>query len=227
MARTRAADHELHRQRILRAAVRAFAESGYASASMAELARACEVSKAGLYHYYPSKEALLFDALDGYTRRLAALAGLVRARSLPARQCLAELVRVFIHEYRDARAYHVALLNDVKFLAPPQREVIHRQERDVVRVFAESIAAAYPHLADRATLMPTTMALLGMINFTFAWYRPDGPLDTDAFASLVIGLWERGLEGGGGAGIPADPIGSAAATQASPLVDPGGPRVAT
>jgi AcrR family transcriptional regulator len=194
MARTRAADHEQHRQRILAAAVSAFAEFGYASASMSALAQACGVSKAGLYHYYPSKEALLFDALDGYTRRLVVLADSVRARGLPPRERLAELVRAFVREYRDARGYHVALLNDVKFLAEPQREAIRLQERAVVRAFADAIAAAYPGAMSADVAMPTTMALLGMINFTFAWLRPDGPMDTESFAELVIRLWARGLQ---------------------------------
>ena len=49
-------------------------ELGYASASMAQLAEGCGTSKAGLYHYFPSKEAILFESLDRYTRRLAGLA---------------------------------------------------------------------------------------------------------------------------------------------------------
>ena len=41
------------------------------------------------------------------------------------------------------------------------------------------------------------MALLGTINFTFAWFRPDGPVSHERFAELVIELWERGLDGTG------------------------------
>ena len=70
MARSRSADYDSQRDRILALAVRAFAETGYASATMAALASACGTSKARLYHYYPSKEAILFDSLDRYTARL-------------------------------------------------------------------------------------------------------------------------------------------------------------
>ncbi len=64
------AAHDLQKQRIMAHAVQAFARIGYASASMAELARACEVSKATLYHYFDSKDAILFAAADAYVRRL-------------------------------------------------------------------------------------------------------------------------------------------------------------
>lgn len=195
MARTRSADHDAQRERILAAAVAAFSEVGYPSASMAQLAAACGTSKAGLYHYYPSKEALLFDALDGYTRRLIALGEAVEARGLPPREQLAALLHDFMVEYRDARADHVALLNDVKFLAEPQRETIRTQERRVVAVFRRAIEAAYPERMRGDAAMPTTMALLGMINFTFAWLRPDGPMSHERFAALALALWEKGLAG--------------------------------
>lgn len=195
MARTRAADHDLQRERILAAAVKAFAAVGYPSASMAGLAAACGTSKAGLYHYYSSKDSLLFDALDRYTRRLLALAEKEIAGAEPAQQTLRRLIRAFMAEYRSAQAYHAALLNDVKFLPEGQRQQIRAQERQVVRVFARTIARAYPQHAGPSRLMPTTMALLGMINFTFVWLRPDGALNDQQFAELVISLWEKGLSG--------------------------------
>lgn len=195
MARPRAADYEDHRDRILARAVQAFADIGYPSASMAALAAACDTSKAGLYHYYPSKEAILFDSLDRYTARLLAIAQAVRARRLPAREEVRELVRGLLAEYRHSRAYHVALLNDVKFLDEPLREQIRAREREIVEAFAEALERGWPSRMSAASRKPLTMALLGMINFTFAWLRPEGPMTHEQYADLVIGLWERGLDG--------------------------------
>lgn len=197
MARPRAADYDQHRDRILERAVSAFADTGYASASMAALARACGVSKAGLYHYYPSKEALLFDALDRHTRRLAEIVDAARAQRLPARDELRALVRGFLAEYRHSRAYHVALLNDVKFLDARHRAPIVERERAIVEAFADAIGRGWPGRTEASLRKPLTMALLGTINFTFAWFRPDGPVSHERFAELVIELWERGLDGTG------------------------------
>jgi TetR/AcrR family transcriptional regulator len=60
MARPRAADHDDKRQAILAAAATLFAEHGYDGTAMAEVARACGVSKALLYHShvpFPGREA--------------------------------------------------------------------------------------------------------------------------------------------------------------------------
>jgi hypothetical protein len=44
-----------------------------------------------------------------------------------------------------------------------------------------------------ANQTPMTMMLLGMINWTFTWLRPGGPLSYSAFAEEVIDLLEHGL----------------------------------
>jgi len=193
VARPKASDYDAQRDAILALATAAFAELGYASASMAQLAAACGTSKARLYHYFPSKEAILFESLDRYTRRLLALARGVRARGLAPRDELAELVRTLLMEYRDSRPRHVSLLNDVKFLAPAQRDPIEAQQRAVVEVVADTLDRVAPGRFAAHERKPATMALLGMINFTFAWLRPDGPMSHERYAELVIDLWERGL----------------------------------
>ena len=193
MGRPRAADHADQRDRILLRATEAIAELGYGSASVAQLAQACGLSKAGLYHYFPSKDAILFESLDRYTKLLMDRLAEVRARGLEPRHELGEMVRTLMLQYRDSRAHHVALLNDVKSLEPAAREQIRAQERAVVDQLAETLERVAPGRFDALTRKPATMALLGMINFTFAWLRPDGPMSHEQYAQLVIDLWERGL----------------------------------
>ena len=207
MARPKALDYDAQRDRILALATAAFAETGYPSASMAQLAQACGTSKARLYHYFPSKETLLFESLDRYTRRLLHRVEGVRGRGLAPREELAELVRALMVEYRDSRERHVVLLHDVKFLAPEQREQVRVQQRAVVDAVADTLQRVAPDRFSPAERKPATMALFGMINFTFAWLRPDGPMSYERYAELVIELWERGT----GAGSPAVGTGLASA----------------
>ncbi len=192
MARPKALDYDDQRDRILALATAAFSEIGYPSASMAQLALACGTSKARLYHYFPSKESLLFESLDRYVERLVALVDAVKARGLAPRDELAALVRSLLIEYRDSRERHVALLNDVKFLADAQRERIESRQRAVVDAVADTLERVAPGRFDAGERKPATMALFGMINFTFAWLRPDGPMSYERYAELVIELWERG-----------------------------------
>lgn len=198
MARPRAPDHDAQRQRILAAAVRAFSQSGYANASMSRLAAACETSKASLYHYFPNKEALLFEALDRYTRKLLVIAEGVLAAEAPGEPALRALVRALMLEYRHSHAVHVSLLQDVKYLGTAQARRIREQERRIVERFADALAAAVPHAIAGPRRKPLVMAMLGSLNFTFAWLRPDGAMGPEEYADMVVDLWLDGLRGTAG-----------------------------
>jgi AcrR family transcriptional regulator len=103
MARPKSATHDIKRDAILDIAAQCFAQSSYPAASMNEIATACGTSKARLYHYYESKEAILFDLLDRHTQRLLAVIAQTEAnaqrKDLNERAALHELVRAFLQEY--------------------------------------------------------------------------------------------------------------------------------
>ncbi|MHA7682158.1 TetR family transcriptional regulator [Cupriavidus sp. PET2-C1] len=199
MARTKAPDFEAQREQILDLAAAAFAASSYPSTSMADLAAACGTSKARLYHYYESKEAILFDLLDRYTRRLMLIVTEVEAEA--ERQGHSELdsfsnlIRAFLAEYETSQTRHVALINDVKFLAEEQRDQILKRERDVVAAFSRQLRRAYPERVNRDNQAALTMTVFGMINWTFTWLKPGGKLSYAEFAEMVIDLLAGGLPG--------------------------------
>jgi AcrR family transcriptional regulator len=197
MARPKSSQHELKRDEILDVAAQCFADKSYPSASMNDIAAACGTSKARLYHYYESKEAILFDLLDRYTQRLLAVIGQVEAtaqrRSLDDRAALHEVVRSFLEEYESSATRHVALLHDTKFLGDTQRDLILNRQRDVVAAVTRFLRRAYPGRVTAANQTPVTMMLFGMINWTFTWLRPGGAMSYSAFAEEVIAMLERGL----------------------------------
>jgi AcrR family transcriptional regulator len=197
MARTRAPDHESQREQILELAAEKFAQTSYPSTSMADLAAASGTSKARLYHYYESKEAILFDLLDRYTKRLmliiAEVEGASQRRGLSERESFAELVRAFLDEYETSHSRHVALLNDVKYLVETQREIVLNRQRDIVAAFARQLARAYPERAAKDNQTALTMMVFGMINWTFTWLKPGGRLGYREFAELVVNVLDHGL----------------------------------
>ncbi|NDB44208.1 MAG: TetR/AcrR family transcriptional regulator [Betaproteobacteria bacterium] len=208
MARPKSATHDIKRDAILDIAAQCFADRSYPAASMNEIATACGTSKARLYHYYDSKEAILFDLMDRYTQRLLSLIALTDAtaqrRNLDDRAALHELIRAFLQEYESSATRHVALLNDTQFLsdvpddnlgtpAISPRELILNRQRDVVAAVTRALRRAYPGRLNASNQTAITMMLFGMINWTFTWLRPGGPISYVAFADEVIALLEKGL----------------------------------
>ena len=193
MARPRSAGYDEHRGQILAAAARLFATRGYAATTMHDVAVACGLSKATLYHYVHDKHDLLAQVSRGHVLRLEALVAEVLARGLAPRERLRSLIEGFMAAYAGAQHEHRVLTEDVKFLQPaPQREVLDGQRR-VVAAFADAIAAARPELAARPMAGALAMLLFGMMNWTFTWLRAAGPLSHEAVAEMVCDLFFGGL----------------------------------
>jgi AcrR family transcriptional regulator len=197
MPRTRAADYDQQRNAILTVAARLFAQRGYPSASISELAVAGGMSKALMYHYYRDKEQLLFDIADRYLDGLAALvdevSAQVRAEALAPAAHLRRLIERFMEAYRDAGAHHRVLVQDVKYLSSAHRRRIDGKQRAIVQAFADAIAAAAPELKRSALLKPVTMTLFGMMNWTFTWLDERGAVSYPQMAQVVADLFLRGV----------------------------------
>jgi AcrR family transcriptional regulator len=193
MPRGKAPTFDSQRAAILEAAAILFAEKGFASASMADLAEACGVSKALLYHYYRDKAHLLFDTADSYLDTLIAIVAEVRERRLAPMEHFKALVARLMQEYEHAQAQHMVLVQDVKFLGAKEHARIIAKERQVVDAVAQAIAALKPRFRKKAMRVPLAMILFGMINWTFTWLRPDGPLSYDDMSEVVAEIFLGGV----------------------------------
>jgi TetR/AcrR family transcriptional regulator len=193
MARTRAASFDAQRAAIRDAAARLFADKGYASASIADLARACGISKALMYHYYRDKEDLLADIALSYVDRLASIVDDVAVERLPPAAHLRRLIEAFMTEYEHSAARHRVLVQDVKYLERAHRGRVLARQRKVVDGFAAVIAPLAPEATRAELAKPLTMILFGMINWTFTWLKDRGPLTYTAMAPLVADLFLGGI----------------------------------
>jgi TetR/AcrR family transcriptional regulator len=182
------------REAILAEAAALFARHGYHGASMSDLAQACQLSKATLYHHYRDKSEVLIHIADGHVSRLVELCDSVdNDVTVPPGDRLAVLVERFLAEYAQAQNAHRVLTEDVRFLAPVDRQKILDKERYVVQSFANGVAALRPDLAERKLAKPMAMLLFGMLNWMFTWLRPNGPLTHATVTPLVLDLFFDGV----------------------------------
>lgn len=193
MARPRSAGFDDQLDRILAAAARLFATRGYTATTMKDVAAACGISKATLYHYVSDKQGLLLHITAGHVERLEALVLDVAARHLPPQALLRELILRFMQAYASAEHQHRVLTEDVKFLDAADRERVLAGQRRVLAAFAEAVAALRPDLGAVHLHKPLAMLLFGMINWTFTWLRAGGALSHDTLAPLVVDLFFGGL----------------------------------
>jgi TetR/AcrR family transcriptional regulator len=177
--------------------VQLFAEQGFANSSITQLAECCGASKAWLYHYFTSKEAILFEIFDEHTQRLVKAVREVQGLGLAPEAQFQEFLQRFLRIYEAAQTTHLVLLYDLNRLGPEQHEVIASREREVVNELATMLDALRPDLLERQPELrkPLAMTLMGMINWTFTWLRKEGPVSHEQFAELAGQVFLHGITG--------------------------------
>jgi TetR/AcrR family transcriptional regulator, cholesterol catabolism regulator len=190
----RAAKVGARRVEMYRTAAQLFRNRGFDATSVTDIARALGLTKAGLYHHFESKEALLFEiimfGLD--TVRDEVLAPVADIRDPEAR--LRELILRHARIITRGRGAVAHIGDEVRALPPSARKRIERRMRvyfDMVRrAFAELEAQGRLHDVD-----PTVAAfsVIGMVLWLPRWFRQDGELTQQQVATGLAAMALAGL----------------------------------
>jgi AcrR family transcriptional regulator len=181
--------------RIRGAAVRLFAERGFDATSVQEIVASAGVTKGAMYHYFRSKDDLLYEiyhALIG--EQLAHLDRIVAAgHPLPEtlRAVIVDLVETTTAHLAEAavftREMHRLAAEPMAALRAERRRY-HEAVRDLVARGQSSGAFATTASAETVTLV-----VFGIVNQLPQWYRPDGPTSPARLAGEVADFVLAGL----------------------------------
>ena len=188
MPRGVARDHEEKRAAIRKAAAVYFAKTGFDRASMAGAAKAAGVSKALIYHYWDSKEDLLFDILDAH---LSVLADAVEEAG--AQYGLRGLVRTILVGYRDADDEHKLQIDALATLPADKQAPLIGHQRKLVDTMSDAVRIASEGRLEGHRLRAVTMSVFGMLNWFYMWHRPGRGLSREDYADLVTDLVMNGV----------------------------------
>ncbi|MDI9914087.1 TetR/AcrR family transcriptional regulator [Rhodococcus sp. IEGM 1379] len=174
----------------LAAALEAFVEQGYHGASIRDIAARAGLSVPGLYHHYPSKQALLIGLTTVVMGELLERTGVAEMEAGPDPSdrfdaVIESLLR--FHMFRREQSFVAS--SELRSMEPEgranyiaQRDAQQKQVDRIVRDGVESgvFAAEYPEDASRAVV---TMCVA-----VAQWYRPDGELSPDELVERYLGI---------------------------------------
>lgn len=197
MARTIAKDHDEKRAQILKSAAKVFAEAGYDRASMTQLARECGISKANIYHYYDSKEAVLFGLLDTYLCDLRDRVCGAEVAGLSPEEALRQVVAEVLLAYQGADYEHKVQSGSMGALPEEQQKLLRAYQREMVQFLSDTLQAVAPEVfaEDPGKLRAATMSVFGMLNWYYMWNSGAGPQAREDYAELVANLTLNGVRG--------------------------------
>jgi AcrR family transcriptional regulator len=177
--------NEARRSEILRAAARVFRRRGIAAAGMREIAEEAGLSPGNLYHYFSGKDEILLYCQERTLERMHAA---VQAAKGPAAERLRMVLQAHVLCMLDELEGATAHL-DVESL-PPKLRAPMIQKRDAYERAVRAIVAKAMPRGDAALV---TRAMLGAVNWTARWYRPDGAHSAQEIADALSEYLVKGL----------------------------------
>jgi len=183
------------RDDILEAAALVFRQKGFHGASMADIAEAVNLQKASLYHHVASKQELLVELLDRALFLLTEGMNSVMTQHVPTDEKLRLAMRSYLQVMTSNLDVTAVLLMEHRSLTPelharhiPLRDSLEQMWRDLIQ---EGVASGVFVCAD---IPMAVRGLLGVLNWTITWYRPDGSLHPEQIADQFAGMFLRGIQ---------------------------------
>ncbi|HTS37617.1 MAG TPA: TetR/AcrR family transcriptional regulator [Candidatus Solibacter sp.] len=192
------------RQEILRTAARLFQQRGYDATSMNDVAAALKLSKGGLYHHFQSKDEILFEIMN-HAMEITNERVLTPVRGIAdPEEKLRTLIRRHIELVLSPRDREITvMLHENHPLPPTLRRRINQRKKEYVHFVEGVIAEVQKQAQEKAqrtgamknSVSPraAAFALLGMINWIYQWYKPEGNLQANNLVPQYTDLLFGGI----------------------------------
>jgi len=182
-------------EEILTYAAKIFAEKGYDRATLQQIAEAVGMKKGSLYYYINSKEDLLFQITNSMIDYWIKEQERVVQLDIPPQEKLRKAIKTHISLLAGDFERLCVFLHEYKSLTPAWREKIISKRNEYEDLFYQIVKEGI----EKGVFNPydpkiVTLAILGMGNWLYQWYSPNGRLSIDEIAGIFSDLIMKGLE---------------------------------
>ena len=185
---------EARRLEILHAAARVFRRRGIAAAGMREIAEEAGLSPGNLYYYFDSKDELLLFCQERTLELMLAAVDAAKAVGQSSAAQLRAVLRAHVHALLDeleGATAHLELDALPEALRAPMIRKRDRYERALRTLVTQGVARGEFAPCDAALV---TRAMLGAVNWTARWFRPEGAQSADEVADNISAYLVKGLK---------------------------------
>jgi AcrR family transcriptional regulator len=163
-----------NKERILTAATELFASRGFDATSVRNIAEKAGLSVPGMFHYFSSKEEILYEIMTAFMDNAYKKIMEIYAADIDPIEKLSEICKFYVEQYAGHKHQLTILISERKSLIPEHRQICINKERDYVK----ALKNLFKELAKRNLLKPIDHSILafiffGMVHWTYRWYNPE------------------------------------------------------
>ncbi|BCJ85443.1 TetR/AcrR family transcriptional regulator [Effusibacillus dendaii] len=180
---------------LLQVAVGLFEEKGYARTSVQDIVSAAGVTKGAFYHYFTGKEDVLMALHEQYINGLLAKSTAVTDSTMHPTEKLSRLMEILLGEIAHYGAYAKVFFTEKHHLHPDHLQHIRVKRDAYAKLFEDVMREGMETGEFRGDLDPViaSLGILGICNWTYQWYRPDGKYTIDAITRFLRSIVETGI----------------------------------
>jgi AcrR family transcriptional regulator len=184
----------VRRKQLVAQAAELFNDVGYHAASVEDVAEACGIRKPTLYHYFRSKDEILYWIHDEFIDLLIGRQQGRESLQLSPKQELLEVMADILDLMRTHRGYVRVFFEHYRELADEHKAAIKdKRDRYEQRVKATIEAGVQAGDFRQVDVRLATLALAGMCNWSYQWYDPEGALTSREVAQIFWGILMHGF----------------------------------
>lgn len=185
---------------IAKAAAKLFNEKGFLETSMDDISSAARLSKGGIYHYFSSKNEMLYFICTNFMGLL--LNDLEKElEKIPENYAKIQYV---ISRHIDFYTKYIAeaktTIHEGHLLPLEYFKDIGQQQMEYYRIVSDILSDYFGGSISEGELKVLTFILFGTCNGIYFWYDPKGSMVPKELSRIIIGILCRGLKGYKGEG---------------------------
>jgi AcrR family transcriptional regulator len=176
-----------------RAAAKLFNQKGYLETSLVDISSAVGMSKGGIFHYFPTKNDILYFILSNYMD--VVLEGL--EEDLQEFDESLSKIRFIISRHLELYTKNVheakTLLHEASLLPPKYLNSVHKKEKKYFQIVSAVLSDFLGDRAQKDELTAITFSLFGICNWIYSWYNPKGNLSHHELSEIIYSIFSGGL----------------------------------